>query len=414
MVVTLQVLPAIRHHQFIVKSRGNEMVGKHSNLIRFLSTLAVLLFLQTNSAAATDSESAAADLKNFRFQRVNREEPPCATFDCRLVWGAAAAALGDAGIYARRVGVAGMADYAKSIGVEQNFLALKQLVVLPPVLPYHISKSFQIKIKNIAEIKAIGRDEASWAVEGRPIIETKINDIPLDVIFDSGAQLSIPIGSAPAKSLDVLPIESSSTSATGSTQTFSFSTAGKVKVGDAEIFNLKANLGPQILVGSRPNEPIGLIGSDLMFRFDAVTMDLVNGLIEFNPEKINSRNCAPMELVLDKHKMLAGIVVDVTLDGAVRKARMDTGANVEVLLHGKHMLANKEFHATEVRLVDMNGRLEMLEYTKADFTLGSHTSSQNFLRTTATHPDFDITLGAKFFINKIVTYDFLRHQFCMN
>ncbi len=390
------------------------MVGKHSNLMGFLLTLAASLFLQTNAADATDLAAAAADLKYFRFQQLNHVKAPCASFDCHLVWGAAATAFGDIGAYARRVGVAGMDEYAKSIGVEQNFLAAKQLEVLPSVLPYHISKNFQIKIKNIAEMKAIGRDETSWAVDSRPIIETKINDLPLYVIFDSGAFLSIPVGSAPAKSLDVLPIEAAATTGTGSTQTFNISTARKVNVGDAEIFNLMANLGPQMLVGSRPNEPIGLIGSDLMFRFDAVTMDLVNGLIEFNPEKINSRNCAPMELVINKNKVIAGIVVDVTLDGAVRKARIDTGGNVEVLLHGKHMLADKEFHATEVRLVDATGRLEMAEHTKADLILGSHTSSQNFLRTTATHPDFDITLGAKFFINKIVTFDFLRHQFCMN
>ncbi len=200
------------HRQFSIKLKGatmaklmrhasarrNEMIKKPSNLIGLLPTLAVLLFLQTNAAATTDSESAAADLKYFRFQQMYREEPPCASFDCRFVWAAAATALGDVGTYARRLGAAGMADYAKTIGVNQNFLSAKQLEVLPPVLPYHISKNFRIKIKNIAEIKAIGRDEASWAVEGRPIIETKINDLPLDVIFDSGAALMIPVGSAPA------------------------------------------------------------------------------------------------------------------------------------------------------------------------------------------------------------------------
>ncbi len=390
------------------------MNGTHRNLVRVLLTMTVSFFVQSSVLASTEVERVVSDLKYFRFQPLNGATAPCAAFDCLLAWGTIAVALGDVGAYARRVGVSGMDEYARSIGVQQNFLLLKQLEVLPPALPYHIATNFRIKIKNIAAIKAIGNDEASLALDSRPIIEAKINDLPMDAILDSGAALTIPADSPAAKSLDVLPLQVSATSGTGSKQVANFSTAKKVKVGDAEINNLMATLGPKIFVGSQQDAPIGLIGSDLLLRFDAVTVDLINGSVEFNPTRNPNKRCAPMEFVVDKNKMLAGLAVMVNLAGVPMKARIDTGGNADIVLHGSRILANTEFHPTEIKFIDGSGNLETLEHGKASITLGSETSMHNVLRTAAVHPDFDITLGAKFFFNRSFTFDFRHHEFCLN
>ena len=121
-----------------------------------------------------------------------------------------------------------------------------------------------------------------------------------------------------------------------------------------------------------------------------------------------------MEFVVDQNKMLAGFAVAVKLDGAALKARIDTGANIDILLHGSHMLANTEFNATNVKTMDGAGHLETLERARANITLGTETSWHDVLRTTARHPDFDLTLGAKFFANRSFTFNFHRHEFCLN
>lgn len=390
------------------------MRENHRNLALVLLAVTTAFFVQTEAIAANEVEKVVQDLKYFRFQQLNGATAPCASFDCLLAWGTVAVALGDVGAYARRVGVNGMDEYAKSIGVQQNFLLLKQLEVLPPSLPYQIKANFRVNIKNISAIRAIGNDEASLALDSRPVIETMINDLPMDAILDSGAALTIPSDSRVAKSLDVLPLQVSATSGVGLKQVASFSTARKVKVGDAEIDNLMATVGPKIVVGSQPDAPIGLIGSDLLLRFEAVTVDLVNGSVEFNPEQIPRKNCAPMEFIVDKNKMLAGLAVVVNLGGVPLKARIDTGGNADIVLHGNQVLADTVFQPTEIKFIDGSGNLQTLEKTKANITLGSETSLHNVLRTATVHPDFAITLGAKFFVNRSFTFDFHHHEFCLN
>src|SRR5476649_1951808 len=387
-------------------------IMKYKNLIIFFLAFTMSFFSKANDSSTVDAVVAMDNLKNFRFKYLNNTNPPCFSLECYLIWGAAAAALGDIGEYARRVGVEGMPDYAKSIGVNQNFPLLKQIENLPVAMPYHISNNFSIDIKNIIEIRQNNINHANGSLESRPIISSKINGIPFDLIFDTGATLTIPSSSMVATTLDTFPFKIYSTSGLGGIAMGVLSTAKKVVIGDSEISNITVNLSSQSFSHSESGSPIGLIGYDLLMRFDAVMINLIDGVIEFNPSIEKYNYCTAMTLAIDENKIPAGISIAIDIGEVSAKARLDTGGNFDVLLHGNDILKGIKFSPSNIKLVDEAGHFHDSSYSIADISVGKNTSSHVISRTSEQHSDFEITLGAKFFSGRIVILDFLHQKMC--
>jgi len=366
-----------------------------------------------SAEAVPDSQTALRDLKNFRILELNQNEPPCASYDCRLTWGSAALALGDAGEYARRVRGNLVQEYAASIGIAQNFDLLKQLESLPPALPYRFNESFQIPIKNINEIRRFQDVIENIASDTRPIVETRVNGIPANVIFDTGASMHLAADTEAAKTLDKIDLQTGSTTGLGERTYSRFSTAKKVEIGDVSISDFKVSVTPGRPVSGSFPAPIGLVGYDALLRFRSVQVDLKSGVVAFNPVAKNN-DCVPMELMLNKNRVPAGFAVEVRINGQKFRARIDTGGGPGILFHGDELLKSTGFAPVpSVRLTDSRGTLTTMEFAHVNVTLGSRNSTQLALRTPMKHPDVDVTLGIKFFNGTKFTLDFEHHQFCI-
>lgn len=336
--------------------------------------------------------------------------PPCASADCHLTWAVVPMALGDVGAYARRVEIEGVREYAAAHGISQNFDLVATLEDLKPAMPWHFYERSKIKIKNnVSRMK----DEANdFSIDSRIHTEILVNDVPTDVIFDSGATLTLPDGSASARTLDSLPPAANSRSGLGKVEINSLAIAKKVSIGNLTINNLivKKKEG----LKSDDINAVGLFGYDLLLRFESVDIDLSSGTIEFNPRPIDHEHCAPMELALDNNRMPTGIVTNISIDGVPLKARIDTGANVDVMLHGKELMSWKDFRRSRVLAIDGGGHTAPLDEFEGSVSLGAQTTPHTILRVAFAHGDFKATLGIKFFAGRRFTFDFKQSRFCLD
>jgi len=373
--------------------------------------LFLFLFVFSNfSFAAKEEEQLLSRLKKFQWSNVLEEVPPCPSLECRLIWAAPAMGLGDAGVYAHRVKADGMQEYANKNGISQNFDAVKKLESLKPTNPWHFNKKYQIQIKN--KSSRTKNEPKDMAVESRVFIGILVNDAPVDVIFDTGATLSLPAGSVAADTLDVLDIPANSPSALGKNDVVAFSTAKEVSIGDIKINNLMAKRKeglPKLDINA-----VGLFGYDFLLRFDTVNVDLHSGVIKFNSSNYKKDNCSTMEMELDKNRIPAGLVVDIMIDNEWFKARIDTGANVDVLLHGKDIMPWKNGKMLNILAIDTAGNTTPLEEFEGNISLSKVTSPHTIVRTPFSHDTFKVTLGIKFFAGHNFTFDFKNSQFCLN
>lgn len=381
-------------------------------VIRLL--IALQFSLHCNLAdAATDTQTARKDLKNFRIAELNQSKAPCASADCQLTWGSAALALGDAGEYARRVRGRHVQKYATSIGISQNFELLKQLEILPPALPYRFNESFQVEIRNIEEIRKFPNTVENIASDTRPVIGIRVNGLPADVILDTGASMNLSGDTEVAKTLDILALQTGTTTGLGQRSYSGFSTAKRVEIGDALIRNFKVSVTEARPVSGSSPSPIGLLGYDVLLRFRSVRIDLINGVVDFNPSA-KKGDCTPMELMLNKNRVPAGFAVEVLINGEKLRARIDTGAASGILVHGDAALKSALFEPVpNIRFTDSRGTQTTMEFANVNAMLGGRSSTQLVLRTPIKHPDIDVTLGIKFFNGSKFTLDFEYHQLCL-
>jgi hypothetical protein len=392
---------------------GDYLMAKLETVALRLIVAIQISLLGIFAEAAPYSQTALKDLKNFRIAKLNQRKPPCPSADCQVTWGSAALALGDAGEYARRLRDKRVQRYATSIGISQNFELLKQLENLPPSLPYHFDESFQIKIQNMEEIRKLPNTVANIASDTRPIVGIRVNDIPADVILDTGASIHLAGDTEVAKTLDKLTLKTGTTTGLGHRAYSGFSTAKRVEVGNAAIRDFKVSITEGRPVSGSSPSPIGLLGYDFLLRFRSVRIDLINGVVDFNPGGEKS-NCAPMELMLNRNRVPAGFAVKLIIDGEILRARIDTGAGAGILIHGDAVLKSTVFEPVPgIRLTDSRGTLTTMEFANVSARFAERSSTQLALRTPMKHPDVDVTLGVKFFNGTKFTLDFEHHQLCI-
>lgn len=379
--------------------------------MKFLVLLYSILIISPASASMEKEElHAMEELKKFQWSRLAEDAPPCPSLDCRLTWAAVAMALGDAGRYARRVKAKNIESYALSKGIHQNFEAVRKLETLKPTHPMHFAEQFQIQVENDLTKK---QDELNdLAVDSRIFIKILINKVATTVIFDSGATLTLPSIDPAVKTLDSAETVSHNTTGLGNTEVNILSTAREISIGNARVHNLMAKTKHGLQVGDI--NAVGLFGYDLLLRFDSVTVDLQTGFIKFNSLPTKRGYCSPMELVIDKNRMPAGIATNIFIENIPFKARIDTGANVDVMLHGAGILPEKGGRPASVMGIDSSGNVKPLEEFEGDVSLGKRRSSHTILRTAHPHNDFEATLGIKFFIGRVFTFDFKRGKFCLD
>lgn len=378
--------------------------------------IAIGISKQVNATAlARPPESDTSykqELENFQFQKFIAKKPSCDSMYCHIVWASAIAALGDIGEYARRISNSELKVYAESLAIKQDFKALEGLKILPSSTPYHTDEIFKIKLNNFTSLRKKGRDGFDFSSEARPIITIKINGISTDAILDTGMSLTVPSSSAAAKTLKKYPVLTKSASALGDSANNMSAVASRVSIGEFELQNLFAKIsGSDSGVEDNRN---AFIGFDALFRFSRVNFDFANGYIEFN-KKRNSNNCSLMNLIIDRNMLFIGIGTLVEIDGHPFKARIDTGANVDVLVHGSEILKEKPFSAIpNTWFIDASGKSSTLESTAVNVKIGLGKSRHIAFRANAPRDYFDITLGAKFFNGKKFSLDFENRQFCIN
>jgi hypothetical protein len=368
-----------------------------------------LIILPASASIEPEEVRALEELKKFKWSRLVGDVPPCPSLDCRLTWAAAAIAFGDAGSYARRVKADKIKDYATSKGVHQNFEAVRKLETLEPTHPWHFEEQFQIPVKS--DLNKIRDKVTDLAVDSRIFIEILINGIPTSIIFDSGATLTLPAGDPAAKTLDLLKTDSNNTSGLGKVEINSLSTAKEISVGNAKIQNLMVKKKYGLRNGDI--NAVGLLGYDFLLRFNSVTVDLQAGVIKFNSPSTNRGYCSPMELVIDNNRMPAGIATDILIENIPFKARIDTGANVDVVLHGENIMSQKVGKPSRVMAIDSGGNTAHLEEFEGSVSLDQKNQTHIILRSSHSHSDFKATLGIKFFIGRILTFDFKHSEFCL-
>jgi hypothetical protein len=206
---------------------------------------AILCSLPPAFALNEANEAATlTQLKLFRLKELNRSTPPCPSHSCRLTWAAVAMVMGDPGEYARRVNFEGMAEYATTHGISQNFPMVRRLESMPRTYPYQIGDAFDLRITNFAQItrNAPQASDIDVAVtDARPIVQMSINKIPVDLIFDTGGTLMIPSASPAAKALIPLNVEAYGETGLGHVDPIGLSTAN-LGFGNQEIKNILVNL----------------------------------------------------------------------------------------------------------------------------------------------------------------------------
>ena len=372
--------------------------------------LPFLLMLPVFASATQEEDHLLSELKTFQWAKLSGETAPCASYECHLIWAAPAMAIGDLGLYARRVKLEGMQQYAKEKGIHQDFDAVSKLESLAPMTPAHFHGRYQIQIKNQAS--RTQNEPTDLEVESRVVIQIAVNGVATDVIFDSGASLSLPTDAAAVTTLHRVDVPANNAGALGVVSSNALLIAKEVAIGNAVLKNqmviTKENVFKQGI------QSLGLLGYDFLLRFDAVNVDLLSGVIQFNPATVERGYCAPMELALDKSRIPAGLATDILIDDIPFKARIDTGANVDVLLHGKDLMPWKKGKPLRVLGVDTAGLTTPLEEFAAHVTLGTTTSTHAVVRTPIRNETFDATLGIKFFAGHSLTFDFRHSQFCMD
>jgi len=378
---------------------------------RLVSILLALLILAPGMGYTKTAEDALLlDLKKFQWEILNSETVPCPSFKCHLTWGAVSIAIGDVGGYARRVKKKGMSEYAKLTRINQNFDKVENLELLAPAMPIRFSDRFTIPFENSFPV---GRADAkNFGVDSRIFIKIFVNDNETNVIFDSGATLTLPGGSQAAESLDLHNIATKNTSGLGKVEENLLATAKNVSVGAVSINNLMVKKKEGLPLGDI--NAVGLLGYDLLLRFDKVTVDFKKKTIKFNPESVGDSHCAPMEMALDKNWLPAGLTVDILLDNVPFKARIDTGANVDVAVHGKNIMSSKTAKPSPVFAIDSGGNASPLEEFDSNVSLNRDVTKHKVLRSPFTHDDFQVTLGVKFFAGRSFTFDFRNQRFCLD
>lgn len=378
---------------------------------RFISILLIVsMFAPRIGCAENDEERLLSNLKKFRWDGWEAKMPPCASLECRLHWASAAIALGDAGGYARRVKVEGMQAYANSRGITQDFKKVADFESWASATPAHFSERFDVMVKN--KLPSSREEAANFRIDSRIIVPIFVNDKPVDVIFDTGATLTIPGGTPAADSIKTRNIPTKSTSGLGKVEVNSLGAAQRVSIGNVVIHNLMVRKK----VGLPPGDlnAVGLIGYDLLLRFDRVTFDLKDGRIKFNPEPVTHSQCASMEMVVDKNSLPAGLAVDAFIDGLPFKTRIDTGANVDVVLHGHDVIPLKKGRPSMIMLVDGGGHTSSVEEFDLNVSLAQEVQTHRVLRSPYRHNDFAATFGIKFFAGRSFTFDFRNQQFCLD
>jgi hypothetical protein len=119
-------------------------------------------------------------------------------------------------------------------------------------------------------------------------------------------------------------------------------------------------------------------------------------------------------LVVDNDRIPAGLAVDLLIDDVPFKARIDTGANVDVVLHGKNVMPWKMARPSRIMAVDSGGNAAVLEEMEGNVSLDTRSPSHRILRSPYPHNDFKATLGVKFFLGRSFTFDFKHARFCLD
>lgn len=372
--------------------------------------LSFVMLAPNMGRSETTEERVLSDVKKFRWGRLDGGIAPCPSLECRLIWASIAMAKGDVGGYARRVRADGMREYARSQGISQDFEKVGNLETLASVTPGHISKKFTVKFANTLPS---GREwSEDFKVDSRIFVEILVNNSAINVILDSGATLTLPSGTVAAESLDLHNMPTKNTSGLGKTEINSLATAKKVSIGGVDIRNLMVKKKDGLPTGDM--NAVGLLGYDLLLRFDRVTVDLREGLVKFNPAQVQHLRCSPMEMAIDNDRLPAGITVDVLIDDTPFKARIDTGANVDVVVHGKNTMPFKNGKPSLVIGVDSGGNASGFDTFEAKVSLDREAERHTVLRSPYPHADFEATLGVKFFAGRSFTFDFKNQQFCLD
>jgi len=326
-------------------------------------------------------------------------------------------ALSDFGSYSRRLRFDGISRYADSHGIVQDFESVARLETVSPSDHRKIDDIFTINIKNSKRPHGSTSLAATDTSDTRPIIGIEVNGVPLDVLLDSGAALNIPTQSAAAETLDYLDLPVKGPSAIGDVIRSRLAVVKEIAIGAVRIPNLTARVNP---IFSVPNNhesaaPVGQIGIDLLLRFHAVTVDMNEGIVKFNPVEIAERNCAPMHLALDKNLLPAGLVTTVLLDDRLLNLRIDTGFNGDILLYGVEKLKASHFTSTDALVFDDSGKTSnALQIAEVDATIGKRSTRHMALRTSSKDPVVDGIIGIKFFTDRRLTFNFKKRAFCVD
>ncbi|MES2899535.1 MAG: hypothetical protein V4723_07390 [Pseudomonadota bacterium] len=376
--------------------------------------MSFMLYWPCQVAAADQAAAALADLKSFQLDKLDGEVPPCPAHSCHLIWAATAMALGDAGEYARRLNIPGMADYAAGKGIKQNFDAVRQFEPLPRVHPRKIAERFQLPMTNWGQQpRQASHGPQLVGAELRPTVAMLINGINLDFIVDTAGTLTIPPDGPVRQTLTPLPVEASGATALVKSARVDLSTVKELRLGPAKIHNMLAGLNKNTL-SLDPARPLGAFGLDVLLHFRSVTMDLKKGQLLFNSAELGP-NCVQMELELDELHLVSVIVVPIVVDGQVLRAMIDTGANYSLMIYGDATLPTTKLESGgNLRLIDRSGNLAAPKQAQVKLNLGTLTSTSHAFVIPFMMGNYSASLGAQFFAGRNVQFNFQERLLCVD
>ena len=386
---------------------------KKSMLLHRFPQMLLLLLALSNAMpahAARTGQQVERAFRHFDLQALNGDVPPCPSANCRFTWAATALALGDAGEYARRLNFPGSKIYAATHGIAHNPNALARFRDMPRSSPLSFTAPGSLALTSRHDRSTIA---AGQQRDAPPMIAISINGVATTAMLDTGAAFAIPSTEKERLRLREWDVDLSTTAASGLSAPSRLALADEVQVGPFVMHNLAARVTPAMTISGRLLPSPVYIGYDFLLRFGVVTIDFPAGRVYFNEVPGGPWQCAPMWLVQDSNKVVAGIATDIVIDGKTLRGRIDTGANDTLLIHGRHPVGGDFSPVPNRWLLDQAGQAIALESKTVRGTLAGIPFEKEAARIAIPHPDFDVTIGAAFLEEHTVQLNFAAHRFCM-
>lgn len=360
--------------------------------------------------AATTQRQVERAFSQFELLRSNESHPPCLDAYCRFTWAAVALALGDAGEYARRLDFPGSRSYAATHGIQQDFSVLAKFRDMPRSTPSFFTSPGTVALTSHHDRNAIASNRQR---DPRPTIAVKINGVPATAMLDTGAALSISAIDKERFRLREWDIDITTTAASGLSAPSRLALAEEVQIGPFVMRNLAVRTTPPMTINGHLAPTATYLGYDFLLRFDVAVIDFPSGMLHLNEVPTDRWHCAPMWLVQDSNKVVAGIATEIVIDGKILRGRIDTGANDTLLIHGRNLIGGTFRPVPDRWILDNAGQAIALETRLVRGTLAGIPFEKQAVRISVDHPEFDVTIGAAFLEEHSVQLDFANHRFCM-